>query len=153
MSELIEYDVIESAFKSYFDEHAEKFRALFDSLENLSGINECRLIIFPEKIYDQFPAIMIFLGSDNQRVFEDDLPDAVKKALKSISYLPNVVEYEDVDPEATGVARADGQVESVFLVVRELMEMFLAPLVPVNGTAVVTIGLQDEEPSPIGSIA
>lgn len=149
MSELVNYDVIEGTFERYFEEHDSKFQALFDSFEYLTGIVECRFVVFPEKIYNQFPAIVKFMSTGGRRVFEGDLPDAVNAALKNISYLPNVAEFEDVDPEAIDVELENGQIISVFLSVLEVLKIFLAPYISKKIREMITIGLHDQEPDPI----
>lgn len=147
MSELIEYAALEGAFSRYFAENTETFQMLFGSFDGQKGIAEFRVIVFPERMYDQFPAVFIFLNANNERVFEENLQESVNAAMKRLSYLPNIVDYEDVDPEAFEVEYSDGRIVSLFVVVRDLIKKFLEPLVPNTQNVRTTIGLHDEEPT------
>lgn len=150
MSELINYDVIEKKFGEYFEEHDENFQELFKSFDSLDEFSEYHFVVFPEKMYDQFPA-KIIMSMDGHRVFEDELPDSVKNAIKHISYLPNVVDFDDIDPEAFGVKCPDGRVVGLYLIVRDLIKKFLARSLPKRMREITTIGLHDEEQMPIVS--
>lgn len=134
---------IRDTVSSYFMAHADVFLALFEAIaENSEILRSVDFSLAVEKSYDCFPALPLLLGQTDARIFGDEAPENLERALSSISHLPSLFDEVTLDPEAWDIELDDGAMVPVAIFVRDLLAASMRRLIPGKNQVPIRIGVQ-----------